>query len=142
MKISIACDHGGFHTKDIIKKYLLEQGYEIIDFGCNSQNAVDYPDHGMPAVELVTSGEAERAILICGTGLGMSMLANREKGVRAALVYDKDTAKLSREHNNSNVICLGGRKSTNEEILEFIKIWLKTPFSEEQRHIKRLKKFD
>ena len=142
MKIAFACDHGGFHVKDNIKNFLLANEHVIMDFGCYSPNSVDYPDHGIPAVESVVNGEADRAILVCGTGLGMSMLANKKQGIRATLVYDQETARLCRDHNNANVICLGGRKSSNEEILDYIKIWLETPFSDDKRHVKRLAKFE
>ena len=107
--IALGSDHGGFQLKESIKKHLEEQGYEVKDFGCHDETSVDYPTIAVPVAKAVVSGECERAILCCGTGLGMSIAANKVKGIRAACCSDCFSAKLTREHNDANILCLGGR---------------------------------
>ena len=107
--IAIGSDHGGYQLKEGIKKHLEEQGYEVKDFGCYDETSIDYPTIAVPVAEAVVNGEVERAILCCGTGLGMSIAANKVRGIRAACCSDCFSAKLTREHNDANILCLGGR---------------------------------
>jgi len=137
MKIAIACDHGGVDTKKYIAKILRAMGHKIKDFGTNSDKSCNYPDFAALASQSVVSGENEHAILICGTGIGMSIAANKVPGVRAALASCILTAKLAREHNNANVLCLGARMSSKELLLTLVMVWLNIPF-EGGRHQQRL----
>ena len=107
--IALGSDHGGFQLKEALKKHLEEQGYEIKDFGCFDEKSIDYPTIAVPVAKAVVEGECERAILCCGTGLGMSIAANKVPGIRAACCSDCFSAKLTREHNDANILCLGGR---------------------------------
>ncbi|MCK5809003.1 ribose 5-phosphate isomerase B [bacterium] len=141
MRISIAADHGGFALKQQIVPFLKELGHTVLDRGTNSESSVDYPDYAIFVVRDIVSGEAERGIVMCGTGLGISMAANRHKGVRAALVQSGEYAKLSREHNDANVLAMGGRFTSLDSAKEFITIFLETPF-EGDRHVRRIKKID
>lgn len=140
MKIAIAADHGGYQLKESIKKNLLQNGLEILDAGCDSNDSVDYPDYAERAVSSMLSGECQRGILVCGTGIGMSIVANRHRSIRAAVCFDVNTAKLSREHNNSNVLCLGARLLDTDYAMQMVAIWLETEFSG-GRHQKRIEKF-
>lgn len=139
MKIGIGSDHGGFPLKESIKSYLEEQGIEYIDYGTNSLDSVDYPDYGKKVAEGVVSGEVERAIVICGTGIGISIAANKVKGIRCALCSDTYSARMSMEHNNANVLALGGRVLGVDLALEIVKVWLGGKF-EGGRHERRVKK--
>ena len=112
--IAIGSDHGGYELKEHVKKHLEERGIEVKDFGVFSEESVDYPDCARPVCEAVLNGEAERGILFCGTGIGISMAANKFNGIRAALCSDVFSAKMAKEHNNANVICLGGRVTGRE----------------------------
>jgi len=141
MKIAIGCDHGGFDLKESLKNSLKEKGYDCHDFGAvefDSQD--DYVEYCLKTAEAVASGECDRGIVICGTGIGMSILANKVSGVRAALCYTIDTAEISREHNDANVLALGGRILAKELALSITVAWLETPFSEAERHIRRIRK--
>ncbi|MCA8938951.1 MAG: ribose 5-phosphate isomerase B [Planctomycetes bacterium] len=109
MKIAIACDHAAFNEKNEIAEHLRASGHEVMDCGCHSAESVDYPAFAKAACELVQKGEAESAVLLCGTGIGMAMAANKLKGIRAALLHEPFSAKMTREHNNANVICFGAR---------------------------------
>lgn len=140
MKIALAADHGGYQLKESIKKILLQAGWGILDAGCDSNDSVDYPDYAERAVSSMLSGECQRGILICGTGIGMSIVANRHRSIRAAVCFDVNTAKLSREHNNSNVLCLGARLLDTDYAMQMVTIWLETDFSG-GRHQKRIEKF-
>lgn len=140
MKIVLAADHGGFELKEIIKKSLLKSGREIVDVGCSSSDSVDYPDYADKAVSLIITGDCERGILVCGTGIGMSIAANRHKEIRAANCFDLQTTKLSREHNNANILCLGARVLKTDLALQMVMVWLGTDFSG-GRHQKRVSKF-
>lgn len=131
--IGIASDHGGF----ILKQYLLEKTQNLIDVGCYNLDSVDYPVYGHKISESITNGEMERGIIICGTGIGISISANRHPGVRAALCYDVTTARLAREHNNANVLALGARMTAPELALEILDVFLKTEF-EGGRHKNRV----
>jgi len=128
MKIAIGCDHAGFELKEDLKAYLRERGIEALDFGTLDGAPVDYPEIGMAVAEKVSTGAVPRGILICGTGIGMAMVANRFRGVRATLCHDLYTARMSREHNDSNVLVLGGRLLGKGIAREILSIWLDTEF--------------
>ncbi|CAM4474118.1 ribose 5-phosphate isomerase B [Paenibacillus endophyticus] len=140
MKIAIGADHAGYRLKDEVVPFLQSLGHEIEDVGCSCDQSVDYPDYALPVCDLVTSGKAERGILICGTGIGMSIAANKVRGIRCALVNDMFSAKATREHNDTNVLALGERVIGPGVALEIIRIWLDTPFSNGERHVGRVNK--
>ena len=139
MKVAIASDHGGIRIREEIKKLVDEMDIEYIDFGCECGTSVDYPDYALPVAEKVASGEFDRGILICGTGIGMSIAANKVKGIRCALVHDVFSAKATREHNDSNMLAMGERVIGPGLAREIAKVWLTTPF-EGGRHEKRIQK--
>jgi len=139
MRIGIACDHGGFGLKEEVKTFLKSAGVDPIDFGSFDETSVDYPDLGHHVAEKVSKRELDRGILICGTGIGMSIVANRFPGVRAALANELYSARCSREHNDANVLVLGGRVVGSGLAREIVKVWLETPFAG-GRHQKRLDK--
>lgn len=139
-KIVLGADHGGYEMKEVVKNYLQKSGYDFVDVGCNSTDSVDYPDYAEKAVEQITAGSCELGILICGTGIGMSIAANRHMNIRAANCHDIYTAQMSREHNNANMLCLGARVINANTALEIIDVWLKSEFSG-GRHQKRIAKF-
>ena len=140
MKLAIGCDHGGFELKEEILKYIKTlTNVEVADFGVANKDSVDYPDYGAKVAEAVTNGTADRGILICGTGIGMSIMANRFPKVRAALCHDHFTAQRSREHNDANVLVMGERVIGKGVALELVKTWLETEFSG-GRHQLRLDK--
>ncbi len=141
MKIALGADHAGFELKEKIKKFLEENGHEALDFGCFSTESVDYPVYGVKVAKAVLSGEAERGVLVCGTGLGMSMVANRFSGIRAALCHEPFSARMSRLHNDANVLVLGGRVIGDVLALEVVKTFLETPF-EGGRHARRIEQID
>ncbi len=136
-KIVIGSDHGGFEYKEEIKKILLEKGYKIIDVGTNSKESCDYPVFAKEAAQKIINGEADKGILICGTGIGMSITANKFKGIRAALCGDTFSAHATRAHNNSNILCLGERVIGLGLALDIVSIWLNTDY-EGGRHQKRI----
>ena len=138
-KISISSDHGGFDLKEDISLFLDQLGYEIKDFGPNNSDAVDYPDYAITLATHISNNIDARGIVICGTGVGMSIVVNRFPGIRGALCSDIYTAKLSREHNDSNLLIMGGRVIGFGLAREIVKVWLSTPF-EGGRHKKRLDK--
>lgn len=140
MKIVLAADHGGFELKERIKTQLIKAGLEVVDVGCDSTDSVDYPDYAEKAVNRILNGECERGVLVCGTGIGMSIAANRHRAIRAANCFDIRTATLSREHNNANVLCLGARVLAEETALQMVTTWLDTRF-DGGRHQKRIEKF-
>ena len=139
MKISIACDHGGLDLKESLKKWLIENNYDVIDYGTNSKDSCDYPDFGRPACEAVRDKKVDRGIVICTTGIGMSIVANKVNGVRCALVSNTEGASLTRRHNDSNVLALGAKFTSDELAKEITKIWLETEF-EGGRHQRRVDK--
>jgi len=141
MKIAIASDHAGFTYKEKIKQYLLEQGHEVRDFGTGSTESCDYPDFVRPAAKAVAAGQFERGIVLGGSGNGEAMTANKVAGIRCALCWDLRSARLSREHNDANVLSLGERMISIQETLEIVGLWLTTAF-EGGRHIKRLEKME
>lgn len=140
MNLIVGADHAGFKLKEEIVKYLKKTKISYEDIGTFSEDRVDYPDIAQLVVEKVIKDSNNKGILICGTGTGMVMAANKVKGIRAALIYDEYTAKMAREHNNTNIACLRGRKFSQQKALKILKIWLKTPFSNEVRHKRRLEK--
>ncbi len=138
-KIAIACDHGGYMLKAPVVEFLKAGGYEIVDFGCDSSASVDYPDHAIPAARAVAAGECDIGILICGTGIGMSLCANKIKGIRAACCSERYSAKMTRMHNNANVLCFGARVVGEGIALDMIKVFLETEY-EGGRHDSRVAK--
>lgn len=138
MKVAIGSDHGGFNYKNKIKEYLAARGIEAFDAGTYTADSCDYPEIAHKVAGMVAGGEVERGILICGTGIGMSIAANKTAGIRAALCSDTFSAKATREHNDSNILCLGERVLGEGLMLDIVQIWLDTPFSEGERHKKRI----
>lgn len=141
MKIAIASDHGGYELKEQIKDYFLNKSNPLTDLGTYSLQSVDYPDYAAIMAECLLKGNAELGILICGTGIGISIAANRYKGIRAALIYSKEVAELAKRHNNANVLVFGGRTMKYEDVIQNIEIFLNATF-EGGRHENRLKKLD
>ncbi len=141
MKIAIAADHGGFQLKENFKKYYEKQGIDLIDLGTTDETSVDYPDYAAKMAEAIKSGQATLGILICGTGIGISIAANRYHGIRAALLYSDDVARLAHEHNNANVVVFGGRTMTESECFRRMDIFLQAKF-EGGRHERRLEKIE
>ena len=141
MKIGIGSDHGGYELKESIKEYLNELGVEFVDYGTNSLESVDYPDYGKKLADAVLENQVERGILICGTGIGISITANRIQGIRCALCSDTFSARMSREHNNANILALGGRVVGLGLALDIVKTFLDTEF-EGGRHERRINKID
>ncbi len=140
MKIALGADHRGFELKEKIKFFLMETGHQVKDFGCFNQQSCDYPDFALLTAKAVSNHEYERGILFCATGVGMSIAANKIRGIRAALVYDEQTALLVREHNKANILCLGSEIVDRKKVNQIVEKWLITPFSNEQRHISRIEK--
>ena len=139
-KIVIGCDHAAVQMKNNVINHLKSQGYDVIDVGTYSEESCDYPDYAYAAAKKVADGEVAKGILICGTGIGMSMVANRNPQIRAALCTSKITASLSRKHNDANVLVLAGRYTSKRKAIKMIKIFLTTDF-EKGRHQERIKKF-
>ena len=136
--IAVACDHGGYVLKKEILKHLEERGLEYKDFGCDSEEAVDYPIYARKVTTVIKSGECDRGILICGTGIGISIAANKVKGIRAALCTDCFTAEATRQHNDANILALGGRVVGPGLALKIVDTFLDTPFSNAERHKRRI----
>lgn len=139
MKIAIACDHRGYDAKRKLIPLLKNQGHDIEDFGCESTSSVDYPDFAAPAARAVARGKFEMGILLDGSGIGMSVSANKVRGVRAGLVHDEVTARRAREHNFCNVLCIGADLLSESQIRQIVEIFLATSFGE-GRHVRRLEK--
>jgi ribose 5-phosphate isomerase B len=140
-KIGIGSDHAGFEAKEAIKKFLNDQGIEFVDYGTFSKDSCDYPDYARKVAEAVSTGECTRGILCCGSGIGVSIVANKVRKVRAALCHDVESAKLSRQHNDSNVICFSARTTTATEIESILQAWFSTEF-EGGRHKTRVDKIE
>jgi RpiB/LacA/LacB family sugar-phosphate isomerase len=138
-KIAIASDHAGRELKEDLKEYLSELGVEVADLGVDNDDSVDYPDYGVPVAERVCKGEVPKGILICGTGIGMSILANKFSGVRAALVGDVYSTQMAKEHNDANILVIGGRVVGKGLAREMVRVWLNTKF-QGGRHQRRLDK--
>ncbi len=141
MQIGLACDHGGFELKEELKAFLKSRGVEPVDMGAFSEDSVDYPDFGVLVAEKVSRGEFQKGILICGTGIGMSIVANKFPRIRAALANDLYSSRCSREHNDANILIIGGRIVGKELAREIVKVWLETPFAG-GRHKRRLEKIE
>ncbi|MGN1051131.1 MAG: ribose 5-phosphate isomerase B [Acutalibacteraceae bacterium] len=135
--IALGCDHGGYAIKEAVKKYLESKNMEYKDFGTFSEESVDYPIYAYKVATSVSKGECEKGILCCGTGLGVSIVANKVKGIRASVVSNEFCAEMTRRHNDANIICMGGRVSTEEEAVRYADIFLSTPF-EGGRHTNRV----
>lgn len=140
MKIGLSSDHGAFEYKEILKKLLQEEGHEVTDFGCCSVEAVDYTDTAAAVARSVASGENEKGIVMCGTGIGASISANKIKGIRCALCSEPTSARLTREHNDSNVLAMGQRMIGVEMMKDIVHAWLYTDFSNGERHKRRIDK--
>lgn len=138
MKLVIASDHGGYNIKEAIKAALAADGHTVLDLGTdNDTDSVDYPVFAKALCKVITDGEAELGILCCGTGIGMSMVANKQKGIRAAVLSDEFSAEMTRRHNNANVLCLGGRVLSDERAVLLAELFVNTPF-EGGRHQRRI----
>lgn len=137
--IALGCDHGGLNLKNAVIKYLEENNIEYKDFGCYTEDSVDYPTIAYPVATAVANGEFQSGILCCGTGIGISIAANKVKGIRAAVVSNEFGAEMTRRHNNANILCMGGRVTSEEDAVKFADIFLNTPFSsDEERHTRRV----
>jgi len=141
MKIAIGSDHAGFTYKEKIKELLGRMGHEVRDFGTYSEDPVDYPLYIIPAAEAVSRGECEKGIVLGGSGNGEAIAANKVKGIRCTLCWNRETALLAREHNDSNVLSLGARMIPIEEALDIVRIWMETPF-QGGRHLRRIKQIE
>lgn len=141
MKIAIGSDHAGYGYKEEIKRFLSEQGHEVLDFGTDSRESVDYPLFIRPAAEAVATGTCERGIVLGGSGNGEAIASNRFRGIRCALCWNAESARLARQHNDANMISLGERMMSLEIALEIVRIWLETPF-ENGRHVRRIQLLD
>ncbi|WP_066646124.1 ribose 5-phosphate isomerase B [Christensenella timonensis] len=138
MKIAFGCDHGGFILKKEVLAYLDKNGHEVIDFGTNDEKSVDYPTYALAVAECVKDKKADLGILICGTGIGISIAANKVPGIRCAAVADTFTARATREHNNSNILAMGGRTMGPGLAVDIVDIFVNTPFSGDERHQRRI----
>ncbi|MCG2588686.1 ribose 5-phosphate isomerase B [Rhodohalobacter sulfatireducens] len=139
MIVPIASDHAGFKAKELTKKMLKDMGHMPVDFGTHSEDSVDYPDFAIQVAEKINTGEHEMGILVCGSGQGMCMTANKYPKVRGALVYSPEVAKLTRTHNNANILCLPGRQLSADQLKEILESWFSSDF-EGGRHERRIKK--
>lgn len=136
--IALGCDHGGYELKQEIIKYLEENKVEYKDYGCYDTSSVDYPEYAKKVAHAVADGEAEKGILICGTGIGISIAANKVKGIRAALCHDCFSAQATREHNDANIVAMGARVIGPGLAVKIVDTFLNTPFSNDERHIRRI----
>jgi ribose 5-phosphate isomerase B len=143
-RLAIGADHAGFATKELIKKYLTEAGYNVDDVGTRSEESVDYPDFAREVAERVAAGKSDLGVLVCGTGIGMSMAANKVPGIRAAVAHDVMTAHLAREHNDANVLTLGGRVVDGQTALAIVREFLNTEFAggRHQRRVNKISELD
>ena len=140
MKIAIACDHGALELKNAVKEHLLESGYEVADFGTDTLDSCDYPDYVAPAAKAVAAGECDKGIVLCSTGIGVSIAANKVDGIRCALLSDLMSAKLTREHNDTNMMAMGAFIVGKALALQIVDTWLTTEFSQGERHARRIAK--
>ena len=136
--IALGCDHGGYELMQEVKAHLDKRGFEYKDYGCYGTDSVDYPEYAKKVANAVVGGECELGILICGTGIGISIAANKVKGIRAALCADCFSAEATREHNNANILCMGARTTGPGLALKIVDAFLDTPFSNDERHIRRI----
>ena len=139
MKIAVACDHGGYRLKNVLMEEMVKQGYEVIDFGTYSEESCDYPDFAAKAAKAVASGDCDKGVVVCGTGIGVSITANKVKGIRCALVHDVFSAKATRAHNDTNMLAMGQRVIGEGLALEILNAWLSTDY-EGGRHDARIEK--
>lgn len=139
-KIGIACDHAGYDMKELLTGYLAAKGFEIFDFGCNSDESCDYADYAHPLAEALESGEFDRAIGICGSGEGMAITLNKHQKIRASICWIPEIAAITRQHNDSNVLVLPARFIDNDTAIEILEQWLNTPFESGGRHERRIAK--
>ncbi len=140
MKVAFGCDHGGINLKPVLLKYLQDKGVEFIDYGCFDTKSTDYNEYALKVANAVKNGECDRGILFCGTGIGMSLVANKVKGIRCAHCHDVFSAKMTRLHNDANVIALGERVVGPGLMIEIVDAFLFTDFSNDERHIRRVEK--
>ena len=140
MKISIACDHGAVAQKNLVAEHLRKQGHEVLDFGTHTTDSCDYPDFVAPAARAVASGECERGIVLCTTGIGVSISANKIDGIRCALLHDPWSAEMTRMHNDTNMMALGAGVTGDLLALHIVDVWLGTEFSGGERHARRIEK--
>ena len=140
MKVAIACDHGALELKNAIGEHLKKNGYEVVDFGTDTLASCDYPDFAGAAAKAVASGECDRGIVMCTTGIGMSVAANKVKGIRCALLHDLMSARMTREHNDTNMMALGAAVTAEPLALAIVDTWLTTEFSGGERHVRRIAK--
>lgn len=138
MKIAIASDHGGYELKSYIIEQYAKSGIKFDDLGTNSEESCDYPLIADKMADYIVNKKADLGILVCGSGIGISIAANRHKGIRAALLYNEQVAALAKEHNNANIAVFGGRTQTKEEVMKYLDIFLNTPFSNGERHLRRI----
>ncbi|MBQ1958407.1 MAG: ribose 5-phosphate isomerase B [Alistipes sp.] len=138
-KIGIACDHAGFQMKELLVGYLSTKGYDVVDFGCHSEESIDYPDFGHPLAEAIENGELEQGVGLCGSGEGMAMTLNKHQGIRAGLCWNTDVAALTRQHNDANVVVLPARFISNDEAIAIVNTFLSSDF-EGGRHQGRVEK--
>ncbi|MCA0313665.1 MAG: ribose 5-phosphate isomerase B [Candidatus Melainabacteria bacterium] len=139
--IAIGSDHAGFELKEAVRAFLEKEGHTVLDFGTNSKDSCDYPDYARKVAQSVSQGESFRGVICCGSGIGVSIVANKVRRVRAALVHDKEQAMLSRQHNDANVLCLAGRSTKLSDLAGILSTWLSTEF-EGGRHERRVKKIE
>lgn len=139
MKIAVACDHGGLRLKNVLIDEMKKQGYEVVDYGTYTEDSCDYPDYASKAAKAVASGECEKGVIVCGTGIGVSITCNKVDGIRCALCHDVFSAKATRAHNDTNMIAMGQRVIGEGLAVEILNAWLHTDF-EGGRHVKRIEK--
>ena len=142
MTIAVGSDHAGFELKEILKEHLRERGMEVLDSGTFSDESCDYPDYAKKVAENLLEKKAQLGVLVCGTGIGMSIAANKIKGIRAAVLSDEFSAQATRSHNDANILCLGARVIDARKAQELLDIFLDTPFSGEEKHIRRINKLE
>jgi ribose 5-phosphate isomerase B len=142
MRIAIGCDHGGFDLKQEVISHLKDRGIECVDKGCPGKSSCDYPEYAQAVCGEVAGGDCDLGILICGTGIGMSIAANKVKGIRAALCGDCFSAQATKEHNNANVLCMGARVTGPGLALKIVDTFVDTPFSNDERHVRRIGKLE
>jgi len=140
MKLSIACDHGALELKKTVKKHLEAKGHEVVDFGTHTLDSCDYPDFAAPAAQAVAKGECEKGIVLCTTGIGVSITANKVDGIRCALLSDVMSARMTREHNDTNMMAMGAGVVGTMLALEIVDTWIGTEFSKQDRHQRRIDK--
>ena len=141
MKIAVGCDHAAYELKEAIKEKLTKEGHEVLDMGCDSTESVDYPKYGHAVGRAVASGEAERGIAVCGSGIGISIACNKVPGIRAALCTSVKMAEMCRRHNNANVVCMGARMISQELAFDIIDKWMTTDF-EGGKHLRRINEIE